>query len=179
MKTLDEVIKAFEGHYQVSNTGEVRSLPRAVEYAKGYTHRNDGRILEKIVLDNGEGKAYYIVDLSKDNRRRHYRIHRLVAEAFIPNPENKPQVNHIDGNKFNNNVENLEWCTRKENMHHATYTGLMIPTYGIKPVRCLNDGKTYQSASEAARLLGLNDSSVARVCRGEWHHTKGMRFEYV
>lgn len=172
-------IEGYEGHYQVSNTGEVRSLPRAVEYVKGYTHRNDGRILEKVVLDNGVGKRYYIVSLSKDNKVKRYRIHRLVASAFIPNPENKPQVNHIDGNKFNNNVENLEWVTVRENKLHAVYTGLDIPTYGIKPVRCLNNGKTYRSASEAARQLGLNDSSVAHVCRGEWHHTKGMRFEYV
>lgn len=172
-------IEGYEGHYQVSNTGEVRSLPRAVEYAKGYTHRNDGRILTKVRHDNGRGHAYYTVSLSKDNKVRQWRIHILVANAFIRNPEHKPQVNHIDGDKFNNNVANLEWVTARENKLHAVYTGLDIPTYGIKPVRCLNNGKTYRSASEAARQLGLNDSSVAHVCRGEWHHTKGMRFEYV
>lgn len=68
-------IEGYEGHYQVSNTGEVRSLPRAVEYSKGYTHRNGGRILEKVELDNGVGKKYYIVSLSKDNKVKRYRIH--------------------------------------------------------------------------------------------------------
>ena len=72
--------------------------------------------------------GYKIVWMNIKGKQKHYYLHRLIAEAFIPNPDNKPQVNHIDGNKTNNNVENLEWVTSKENVHHAIRTGLMKPS---------------------------------------------------
>lgn len=77
-------------------------------------------------------KGYEIVDLYKNGKRKTVRVHRLVAEAFIPNNDNKPEVNHIDGNKHNNNVDNLEWVTKKENCRHAWNNNLIKPSYGVR-----------------------------------------------
>lgn len=106
-------IKGFDGKYQVSNTGKVRSLC----YKKP-------RILSQ--YNTGKYRNYKEVKLYKGGRGTDdgYKVHRLVAEAFIPNPDNKPQVNHIDGNTFNNDVSNLEWVTNSENQKHAWDNGL-------------------------------------------------------
>ena len=106
-------IDGFNGKYQVSNTGKVRSNcykePRILSQYKIGKYRN---YLAVKLYTGGKGTG------------RGYKVHRLVAQAFIPNPDNKEQVNHIDGNTFNNNVSNLEWCTNSENQKHAWQTGL-------------------------------------------------------
>lgn len=104
-------VKNFESFYQVSNTGKVRSLDRIDRlnrYKKG--------VLKKL-CDNGRGYLY--VNLKAHGKQTQKTVHRLVSEAFIPNPDNLPEVNHLDGDKTNNSVNNLEWCTRSENMKHA------------------------------------------------------------
>lgn len=113
MKEIWKDIKDYEGLYQVSNLGRIKSFPR------NGTQTNNIKIL-MLKLNH----KYYHVTLSKDNERIDKLVHRLVAEAFIPNPENKPQVNHKDGNKLNNNVNNLEWNTCVENVQHSISTGL-------------------------------------------------------
>lgn len=102
-------VKGYEGLYKVSNTGKVKSF-----------QRNREKFLSDKYYENG----YLRASLSKNKEKKKVLIHRLVAETFIPNPENKPEVNHIDGNKKNNNASNLEWCTRCENVKHAWETGL-------------------------------------------------------
>lgn len=111
-----KTIQRFKGQYQVSNFGEVRNLVT-------------GKILKPAIVSNRKGNdGYYVVNIKK----KLYYVHRLVAEAFLPNPENKPQVNHIDGNKKNNNLNNLEWCTGSENIKHSYYIGLRASTKGQK-----------------------------------------------
>lgn len=113
-------IKGYEGLYQVSNLGNVKSL--VGWNGKRYIERE--KILKKTV-HQGRGNYYReVVNLAINKKRKMCKVHRLVAEAFLPNPNNLPQVNHIDGNPFNNKAENLEWCTARENVIHAVETGL-------------------------------------------------------
>ena len=113
-------IKGFEGLYEVSNTGLVKALPR-------WKVNNRGKQLtkEKLLKFNDFSTDYLRVPLTDKNHiKKYYLVHRLVAMTFIPNEKDLPQVNHIDGNKLNNNVENLEWCTREDNIKHAYKMGL-------------------------------------------------------
>lgn len=105
-------IKGYEGRYQVSNKGRVKSLAREVQ--------PNQFVNERILKQQENHKGYLRVPLRKNTSRRDWRVARLVAKAFIPNPEGLPQVNHIDENKQNNNADNLEWVTGKENVRHGT-----------------------------------------------------------
>lgn len=107
-------VAGFEDRYQVSNLGNVRSI-----------QTNHGKYQEKLLKQNRTSTSdYAYVNLTVKDKTTHHSVHRLVAKAFIPNPENKPTVNHIDGNKLNNNACNLEWNTYSENIKHAHSTGL-------------------------------------------------------
>ena len=113
-------IKGFEGYYQVSNMGRIKSLERwVIRNKKGRLH-----VKARIIKGCIETRGYSAVTLTNNGKRTYARIHRLVADAFLNNPFNKPEVNHIDGNKQNNKVSNLEYCTRIENEQHAYKTGL-------------------------------------------------------
>ncbi len=118
IKELWKDVIDYEGLYKVSNIGRVRSVERYVKQHRGQQLKK-GKIL-KLGIDRG---GYVTVKLSKDNKGRRPTVHRLVSQAFITNPDNKPEVNHIDGNKSNNHVYNLEWCTRSENMKHCWNIG--------------------------------------------------------
>ena len=104
-------VVGYEGLYEVSNTGRVRSLDRYTKYRCSY-RLHKGKVLSPAIKDNG----YLIVRLQK----RMFYVHRLVAEAFIENPDNLPEVNHLDEDKTNNRVDNLEWCDHKYNMNYGT-----------------------------------------------------------
>ncbi len=109
-------IVGYENKYQVSNLGNIKSL----ETWTGDKYIKREKLLKNILY----GNSYYYVSLSKNGKVKRFKVNRLVAQAFIPNPKNKPQVNHIDGNKLNNKADNLEWCTQSENMKHASMFGL-------------------------------------------------------
>ena len=102
-------IKGYEGLYQVSNYGRIKTLIN-FNSKHSYSKKELKERKEKILKEH-ECNGYLRVTLSKKQKSKHYRVHRLVAQAFIPNPENKPQINHKDNNRKNNNVNNLEWCT--------------------------------------------------------------------
>lgn len=180
MKEVWKDIKGYQGLYQISNLGNVKSLDRKVNAKNNKKRLIKGTFL-KLRFNN---RNYNIVSLYKNNIQEVRFIHRLVAETFIPNPENKPEVNHIDGDKQNNKIDNLEWCTRTENNKHAWKTGLnkvsdnqkkaaaqsakkrfskKIIQYDLKG----NFIKEWDSMSEAQRQLNIWHESIGKCCKGE------------
>lgn len=135
---MKKPVKEYEGYYEVTDSGEV--------YRTGKTQR----------LRPHEYCGYLYVELSKHGKTKKHRVHRLVAEAFIENPENLPQVNHKDENKHNNNVNNLEWCTAKHNSTYGTRTARANKTRGCRPFRCEETGIVYENQSDCAREIGVN-----------------------
>lgn len=168
--------KTIEGYekYQVSDKGMVKSFKKSSE----------GEILKGGIDSDG----YHIVLLYPDNGKRYTaKVHRLVAQAFIPNPECKVAVNHIDGVKTNNHVDNLEWNTNSENVKHAFDTGLKRSHYQDdshkRPVAQIDlitkeVIKVYESAT-ATKLDGFHRQSVYRVCQGNRPHHKGFGWKYI
>lgn len=125
-------IKNFKGLYQVSNLGNVKSLDKEINNWKSGKCIRKGKILKMQIHKTGYG---YLL-LHKDGKIHHLFVHRLVAQEFIPNSNNYKEVNHIDGNKLNNKVSNLEWCDRSENMKHAYKNGLKrVPVEAIKKAK--------------------------------------------
>lgn len=157
-------VVGFESAYEVSSTGEIRTIARKVKCRGGKY-----RIIASKVLSPHIGQDGYLhVMLSNQGKSKLVSVHRVVATAFIPNPENKPQVNHRDGNKTNPCVNNLEWVTRSENAQHAIRNNLWIPKHsgdasarrcGI-PVKCLETGEVYRSKIAAALANNMDDASV-------------------
>ena len=161
---MDEIWKDkkdYEGHYQVSNCGRVKSIKFGKE-----------RILK--LIKNKDGYLY--VNLYKNSIKKKYKVHRLVAEAFIPNTNNYKEVNHKDECKTNNVVTNLEWCDRKYNNNYGTRT----EKCSKKVYQYTLDGqfvKEWPSTREAARN-GFNQGNVAACCRGELKTYKGYIWSY-
>lgn len=114
-------IPEYEGLYQISNLGRVKRLSRIVTESNGKVRH----LKEKVLKGGTYPNEYKFVCLRKNNENKNVMIHRLVAQIFIPNIDNKLYVNHMDGNKFNNSFENLEWCTQSENLKHAVDIGLV------------------------------------------------------
>ncbi|MEK4581840.1 NUMOD4 domain-containing protein [Bacillus sp. FSL R12-0074] len=176
-----EGYEGFEGMYQVSNLGRVRSMKREFIRSNGRVYNREGVILKPMV----NHKGYLIVDLRNRGKRKGGFVHRLVAKAFIPNIECKPQVNHINGNKQDNNVNNLEWCTNGENALHAYRTGLNKPnSNGGRPKRKINqisnDGEivaTFISLSEAIDKTKINN--ISAVCRGVRPRAGGFIWKFA
>ena len=168
MKEIWKDIPGYEGLYKVSNLGRIRSLNHIARYRNKYGGVSvceiKGVIKRPSQSGNGykKGNGYLSVTLSKDGVSERMNVHRIVATVFIPNPGNKPQVNHLDGNKSNNRVDNLEWCTAEENMRHCTHiTKTLHSMYAPVRTLCVEMNKVYVSTSEAARDMGLNRRALS------------------
>ena len=169
MQEIWKDIKGFEGKYQISNLGRVKSLQR------------NGRPERILRLNLIKGYAYTTLSNGSRGNKKKLKVHRLVAEAFIPNPHNKPEVNHIDGDKRNCKVENLEWVTHQENCKHAYETGLRTDNVYVNQID-VNTGKviaTFKSMKEASRITGVNYDSIAHCSRGDYKTGGGYKWERV
>ena len=143
-------IPNYEGIYQISNLGNVKSLSRKVRYLQSNNGKELFRISNEKILKPKNVKGYNCVILAKNGVNKNYRLCRLVALNFILNPKNKNQVNHIDCNKKNDNVKNLEWVTASENMIHAyenNLTKVFFGSYnvGSKKVKCTKTNKIFDT----------------------------------
>lgn len=169
MQEIWKDIEGYEGLYQVSNLGRVKSLPRNTnnQYKNGLVKKNIVR-----------GKGYYYVNLYNKSTKL-FTIHKLVAEAFIPNPNNLPCVNHIDGNKLNNKIDNLEWCSYSNNEIHAYNNDLKAPIFKKVNQYDLNGNfiKTWNSIKEAQTFF--KTTHIGECCRGKRNQTKNYIWRYA
>lgn len=171
LKDREEIWKSvdgFEGLYEVSNLGRVKSLKRNTATNK--------------VLKPHDTKKYLQVCLCKNGIKKDMLIHRLVAEAFIDNPNNLPEVNHKDENKYNNVAENLEWISKIENLTYGT----RLERIGIaksKAVKAFNENgeliAEYKSIKEAAEMNGISSINISRCCRGIYKKSGGYVWEFI
>ena len=165
-------IPGFDGHYEASNHGRIKAVSRIVKDSLGRERPLAEKILSPFILNSG----YQGITVKNKN----YLVHRLVASAFIPNPENKSQVNHKDENKLNNCVENLEWMTREENEHYGTAIQRRVEKQGRKVYQYTLDGqlvKVWSSTMECKRQ-GFNRTAIWFCCTGKHSQHKGYRWSY-
>ena len=155
-----KAIDGYEGLYEVSNHGDIKSLGRYRKTGSGGYMQKE-RMLKVTKTTTG----YYKIELVKNGIRKSLKVHRLVAIAFLPNPLNKPNINHKDGNPLNNHIDNLEWCTQKENVNHALEIGLK-KTLDL-PIEKINDlyHKENKTLKEIANLFGVSTTPVIRAMR--------------
>ena len=183
MEEIWKAIEGYEGKYEVSNLGRVRSLDMKFDRIwNGITqhYHVKGRILKQ----KTDNKGYAFIGLSNGARHNisYFRVHQLVAKAFIPNPDNLPQVNHKDENKQNNIVSNLEWCNAQYNATYGTIPEKNSKAHSIPVVQCDMNGnpiRTYPSATAAAKSIGLTRGAVTKCCKGQNKTAGGYRWRYI
>lgn len=194
MEEIWKDIKGYEGLYQVSNLGRVRSLDHYRENGTS-EYIQKGRVLKQATIKRN---GYCYVTLSKKGKLRKFRVHRLVAIAFIPNTENKPYINHLNAIRADNRVQNLEWCTQSENVKYSYNIGnSKSPAYwknkGDK-MKWINEGKhckkvmqydlnmnkisEFMNIAEAGRKTLTNRSNIVQCCKGRVKTAGGYIWRY-
>lgn len=169
MKEIWKDINGYESLYQVSNIGRIKSFPRRGTYKDEY-------ILNPQITKKG----YYRVRLCNKNSKA-YMVHRLVAQAFIPNTDNLPFINHKDENKKNNNVDNLEWCTNIYNIHYGTSIERMKNSLKKSVVQYSINGEIinyFSSAKDASKFVNGFSTSITACCKGRIKTTCGYVWKY-
>ena len=168
-------VRGYEGLYVVSDSGQIKSIARTKPYLNGVRKRQE-QIMRWHLVNGGYAQ---LMLTNKRGERHSYLVHRIVAEAFVPNPSNLPQVNHIDGNKLNNRAENLEWCTAKENMVHSLNSGLRTDAKLVDMFS--KNGEyicTYPSIKEAGRKTGVHHQNISLCCIGKTKSAGGYLWRY-
>lgn len=171
-----KAVTGFNGIYMVSNLGRVKRIRRGVGTKAG-----------KILKQQKRGQYLKVTLYDENHQPNVFSVHRLVAQEFHRNRFNKTQVNHIDGNKYNNRADNLEWATPSENNKHACR---LYPKKGIKgstiareinkqKVRCVESGTIYESIRAAGIKTDTNETSICHVCRGKYKTAGGYHWEYI
>lgn len=154
-------VAGYEGLYAVSIYGDVWSYRR-----------------KKFLVKCPTKKGYLYVILSKNGNKEHAYVHRLVAQAYIPNPDNLAQVNHKDEDKTNNNVDNLEWCTTKYNINYGTGVERRVKTSGFH-IRCVETGEEFDSINQCYYRHGWRATSISEHLRGLRRNVNGLHFERI
>lgn len=181
-------IPNYEGLYKISNFGKIKSYPKV--YYCGQ-NKSTKRILEEKELKPDRPKGYKRFSLYNGKDKKRFQLHRLVAEIFLSNPENKPEIDHIDGNPANNRVDNLRWCTHEENLNNpitihrkseSAKGNHMLGRKGIlhhnsKKVMCVETGNIYFGVAEAERQTGYKHISCC--CTGRRNTSGGYHWQYV
>lgn len=176
MQEIWKDIEGYEGCYQVSNLGRLKSLERTVKGNNGGVYVKKEKILTPTINSSG----YYHTILRKDGRNVHVYIHRLVAQTFIPNPDNLQQINHISEDKTNNRVDNLEWCSAKYNTNYGTANERRRETLKQNPyfknlnlrnavshkkIICIETNEIFNSAKELSNILGVDIRRIRYCCK--------------
>lgn len=154
-------IKGYEGLYAITSCGKVWSYKS-----------------NKFLAINNHKNGYQSVALSKNGTKKRFLVHRLVAEAYLPNPDNLPEINHKDEIKSHNYINNLEWCDAKYNNSYGT-KGERSARKNGKPVYCIELNRMFESTQQAGRELGISASHISEVCRGIHAQTREYHFYYM
>lgn len=174
-------ILGYEEFYQLSNFGRIKAL-----YREWYSGLNNCIFKKKdeCIISERDAKGYRAVILTKNGIPKSFTVHRLLAIHFIKNPENKPQVNHINGIKTDNRIENLEWCTESENQQHAIKMGLKVHEKRqfhsqARKVKCDTFDLVFGCIRDAGDALGIDYTTIWHICRGDRVESKGLTFRYI
>ena len=176
-------IKGYEGLYQISSLGRVKRLKREYPYYNHLTKRNNMRVVDEKILKGTINKGYNRICLTKDGIEKNHFVHRLVIENFVREVKDNENIDHIDCNKLNNNINNLEIVSVEENNHRAFINKLDKRKRKEKQPVCLIDDngkviKEYQSMHQAAKDLNIPSSShIGRMLDGKQSHVKGYKFK--
>lgn len=161
-------VKGYEGLYSVTSDGVIISMPKVVDNGYRVQHRKQ-KVLKAGVRDGG----YLFVVLTKNGESKNLSVHRIVAEAFLPNPENLPEVNHKDENPRNNNVKNLEWCTRQYNIEYSKGKNIIqIDRQTGKEIA------RYKSIVSASKITGIIRTAIGNACTGLSKSAGGYFWKY-
>lgn len=153
-------IPGYEGLYAATSCGRIWSYKK-----------------QRFLKPFGDGHGYLKVDLFKDGIKKHCRVHRLIALTYLPNPENKPCINHIDENKTNNALPNLEWCTHEENNNHGSHNEKLSKAHQ-KKVICIETQEIFESVKEAAKAVDIDPSNISAACNGKHKTSAGYHWRH-
>ena len=187
MNEIWKDIEGYEGIYQVSNMGRVKRLARSVVQKNPNPYSDTSvvqPISEKILTTRPTKEGYPLILLrgGKDGKRHGFSVHRLVAKAFIPNPDNLPEVNHKNEIRTDNRADNLEWCTRQYNVHYGNCQEKSNAARVLKPVDQYTKDGTFvahhDSVSAASKATGICTGTIAGICKGKIRSSHGYTFRY-